>query len=267
MNQEEKEQGFFVDWRHILSQLLKKAWLIVAVGLVLAVAAGIYYSSFVTPQYSSSVMLYVNNKKISMEDISISAADLSASQSLIDTYIVILKNRTTMEEVAERAGVSYHYGKLMSMISTSKVEGTEVFRVTVTSEDPYEATHIANCISEVLPVRIEEIIDGSSMRVVDSAVVNTNKIFPNVSKEAMAAFLIGVLATAALVVLFAVLDDTIRGEDYIVRTYDLPVLAIIPDFDDKNHSRYYRGYRAYRGYRSYRRYGYAQPKQGEGDNT
>ena len=236
-------QELFIDWRHILTSLFKKLWLIVVCGFLCGVVAFVYASFFVTPKYSSSVMLYVNNKSFSLGemDVSISASDLSASQSLIDTYIVILKNRTTMEEIAEKAGVDYHYSTLMGMISTSKVEGTEVFKVTVTSEDPYEATHIANCISEVLPGRIEDIIDGSSMRTVDSAVVNLGKVSPAIASNTIKAFVIGCFLMAAIVALFAVLDDTIRSEDYISQNYDLPILAIIPDFESKSgRSGYYR---------------------------
>lgn len=249
---EEKVHELFIDWRHLLTTLLKKLWLIVICGVVLGVGAFVYTSFFVAPKYSSSVMLYVNNKSFSLNeiDVSISAADLSASQSLIDTYIVIMNNRTTMEEVAERADVDYHYSKLMSMISTSKVEGTEVFKVTVTSEDPYEAAHIANCISEVLPGRIEDIIDGSSMRIVDSAVVNTGKVSPNIFSDTFRAFVVGCLVMAIIIAVLAILDDTIRSEDYLTQNYDLPILAIIPDFDTKSGSRssYYRNYYTYHSY-------------------
>ena len=247
----ESVQEIFIDWRHLLLTLLKKSWLILVSGVICAVLAITYTVFFVTPKYSSSVMLYVNNKSVSVGDIdfSISASDLSASQSLIDTYIVILKNRTTMEEVAAEAGIDYHYGKLMGMISTSKVEGTEVFRVTVTSEDPHEAAHIANCIAKVLPDRIADIIDGSSMKIVDSAIVNPTKVSPNVTTDALKAFVIGCFIMAAFVSLFAIIDDTIRSEDFISQNYDLPILAVIPDFESKGHSGYYKSYKRY-GYES-----------------
>ena len=102
---QENDKELFIDLRQIFTALLHRAWLIVIVGFIAGIAVFVYTSFFVAPKYSSSVMLYVNNKAISMDDITISASDLSASQSLIDTYIVILKNRTTMEEVAEKSGI------------------------------------------------------------------------------------------------------------------------------------------------------------------
>ena len=154
MNKKEKnEQEIIIDWRYLLKALLRRAWLILSVGLVSAVAALVYVVSFVTPKYASGVMLYVNNRSFSVGDInigSIGASDLAASQSLIDTYIAILMNRTTMEEVAEKSELDYTWAQLMGMVSTSEIEGTEVFKVTVVSEDPFHSAKLANCIAERL---------------------------------------------------------------------------------------------------------------------
>ena len=49
------------------------------------------------------------------------------------------------------------------------IDGTEVFQVVVTSEDPKEAEEIANAIAYILPNRIKSIIDGTSAKVVESA--------------------------------------------------------------------------------------------------
>lgn len=229
------DREIIIDWIFILKSLLKRAWIIILAGAVFGVTTLIYTLTCITPKYSSSVMLYVNNKSFSLGNtsVSISASDLSASQSLIDTYIVILKNRTTMEEIADKSGLNYSYAKLSSMISTSKVEGTEVFKVTVTSEDPNEAAYIANCISEVLPDRIEDIIEGTSMRVVDKAVVNPAKVSPNATSNALKAFVIGALIAAVVIALLSILDDTIRSEDYILQTYNVPVLSKIPVLGDE----------------------------------
>jgi len=158
-----------------------------------------------------------------------------------------------------RAEVDYHYSQLIGMVSTSKVEGTEVFKVTVTCEDPYEAAHIANCISEVLPERIESIIDGSSMRIVDSAIVNTGKVSPDISGKTLQAFVMGCVLMALIIAVLAIIDDTIVSEDHLTSHYDIPVLAIIPDFDQKtNNTGYYKSY-----YKHHKYYGYESSKSAD----
>ena len=63
-NKTEREQEFFIDNKHLLMSLLKKSWLIVICGVLLGAFAFFYNSFFVTPKYSSSVMLYVNNNGV-----------------------------------------------------------------------------------------------------------------------------------------------------------------------------------------------------------
>ena len=222
-------EEYTIDLLYLLKALLKKAWFLILMGIIAGALAFGYTSNFVTPMYSSSVLLYVNNSSLSLGNVSISASELSAAQSLVDTYVVILNNRTTMEEVAEHAGVDCSAAELMGMVSAAQVNGTEVFRVTVTTDSPQKAKRIANSIAEVLPGRVQDIIDGSSMRIVDSAVVNNNPVSPNITKNTAIGIFLGVVFAAALVVVFALLDDTIRGVDHLTQNYNVPILAKIPD--------------------------------------
>ena len=220
-----------IDILHILKALWHRAWVIVLAG-ILAGAIGFSYASFVlAPQYSSSIMLYVNNSSLSVggASVSISASQISAAQSLVKTYIVMLQNRTTLEKVIERADVSYTYQQLSGMIEATAVNETEVMQVTVTTGNPYEAAKIANAIAEVLPERIDEIIEGSTMEVVDSGAVNLRKVSPSITKYTMIGLVLGVFLAAAVLAVLAIMDDTIHEEDYILQNYNYPILAKIPD--------------------------------------
>ncbi len=247
------EEYYVIDLFHILKVLWKRAWLIILTGILAAAMLFAYTTFFIAPKYSASVLLYVNNRSISLgsTSVSISASEISAAQSLVDTYIVILNNRTTMTEVAKRSGLGYSYGQLMGMVQASEVTGTEIFRVKVTCTDPYEAAIIANCIAEVLPERIANIIEGSSMRIVDSAVVNTAKVSPNVTKNTTMGFIMGCMIACAIIVIFSIFDDTIYSEEYILQNYDLPILARVPDLTSDKSSKGYRYYRYSYYYKSY----------------
>lgn len=220
-----------IDLLHIAKTLWQRAWIIVLSALLAATCAFLYSTYTITPQYSSSVMLYVNNSSVSLGSttLKISSADIVASQSLVETYNVILKNRTTLEKVAEKTGLSYSYSALSGMITTGSVNETQIMKVTVTSADPYEAAQIANCVAEVLPERVSEIMTNCSMEVIDSAIPNTNKVSPNITKYTAQGFIIGFLIAAGILAVVAIMDDTIHDEDYIINTYDYPILAVIPD--------------------------------------
>ena len=216
---------------HILKALWQRVWLIALSGFLAAVI-GFAISAFViTPTYSSSIMLYVNNSSFSLgnTNFSITSSEIVAAQNLVRTYSEILNNRTTLERVIDKTGVPYTYEELSKMIVAAPSNDTEIMKVTVTTTDPYEAAQIANCIAEVLPIRVSEIIDGASMEVVDSAKPNLSKVAPSITKYTAVGMILGVLFMVAVLSILAILDDTIHDEDYILQNYDIPVLAKVPN--------------------------------------
>lgn len=236
MDKKENNQReyYTIDLMHILRSLLYRIWIIVLVGIIAAIA-GFCYSSFaVQPDYSSSVLLYVNNSSINVGNTSfnISASDITASQSLVKTYTEILKNRTTLERIIDEAEVDYGYGQLNGMIQAGSSNDTEVMKVTVTCKDPYEAAKIANTIAEILPARISEIIDGASMEVVDSAIPIPQKIGPSITKYTALFMMLGIMVSVLCISIAAILDDTVHDEEYILQNYDYPILAKIPNLLD-----------------------------------
>lgn len=231
-NQEKNNREYYtIDILHIVKSLWKRAWLIALCGL-LAAAVGFSISAFaIAPTYSSYIKLYVNNSSISLgnTNFSISASELTAAQGLVRTYGDILDSRSTLERVIERAGVDYTWKELSAMIKYAPSNDTEIMRVTVTCEDPYEASKIANTIAEVLPVRISEIIDGASMEVVDSAVPDVDKVAPSVTKYTAVGLMLGVVLSTVVLFIYALRDDTIHDEEYILKTYDYPILGKVPN--------------------------------------
>jgi capsular polysaccharide biosynthesis protein len=211
--------------------------------MILAGVIGFSIAAFaIAPTYSSSVMLYVNNGMSVGDIFEMNNNLITGARNLVDTYIVMLQNRTTLNKVIEKADVNYDYDDLEDMIKAESVNGTEIIRITVTSTDPYEAAEIANAIAIVLPSRISEIIKGSSMEVVDSAAVNLKKVAPSVTAYTVVGMLVGAILSVLVLIVIDMRDDTIRSEEYILQNYDYPILAKIPDLantDSKSYGYYY----------------------------
>ena len=251
MDMETKTNEYYtIDLAHIFKMLLNKVWLIIAAGF-LAGAIGFSISAFlIAPTYSSSVMLYVNNKSSSTSNpnFNISSSDITAAQNLVKTYREILNNRTTLNLVLEKTGLEdkYTYRQLSGMIAAASSNGTEIMKVTVTAEDSEEAAIIANCIAEVLPGRIDAIIDGASMKVVEWAISDNTKVGPSITKYTAMGIVLGVLGSVMVVAIAALMDGTIHDEDYVLQHYNCPVLAKVPDLMDtgskrnKRYGYYYR---------------------------
>ena len=239
--EKEKASGKEIDLRQLLSGLLRKSWIIVLVSVICAVATFLGTKYFVTPQYKSSAVFYVNNNTISMDNVSIglSSGDITARKSLVDSYIVILNSRTTLLDVIEYAEENISYSQLRSMISASAVDSTEIFQVIVTSPDPYQAERLAKAIAVILPERIKNIIENTSAKVVDDAILATAPSSPSYSKNTTMGFLIGLVLSMGVVILWELFDVTIRTEEDVTSCCSHPVLASVPDMTNQSKGGYY----------------------------
>lgn len=222
---------YTIDVLHIAKMLFRRVWVIVLCGL-LAGAMGFSMAAFlIAPSYSAQVKLYVNNSSFSLGNTSfnISSSELTAAQSLVRTYGVILDSRSTLQRVIDQAEVNYSWKRLATMITYKPCNDTEIMEVTVTCGDPYEASKIANTIAKVLPVRISEIIDGATMEVVDSAIPDLEKVGPSITQYTAIGMALGILVSVFALIVLALLDDTIHDEEYVLNTYDYPILGKVPN--------------------------------------
>ena len=243
-----------IDLLQLFRALWRNALVIILVAILFGgLAFGGTYM-FISPKYQATAMMYVNNSTVSVgsTNFSITSGELSAAQTLVDTYIVILKTRTTLDEIIQESGVVYTVEDISKMISASAVKGTGVFSVTVTSQSPTEAELIANTIAKVLPERIADIIEGSDVRIVDYAIVPAHRSSPSYTKNTAIGGLLGVVLVAAIICLkeiFGAQEDVmIHSSDDVAKLYpDIPVLAIIPDMRTPSNKSYYSDYSTYYG--------------------
>ena len=236
-----KDEEIEVNFQRIFNTIWNQLWIIVMVGVIGAAIAFGVTRLFVTPMYQSSAMFYVNNSSLSVGDasFSISSSDITASKSLVQSYIVILNARETLIDVVDYSGVQYNYKQVRNMISAEAVEETEIFRVTVTGPNPEEAEAIADAIAYILPNRISDIIEGTSAKIVDSAVIPSSPSSPSYPKNIMIGCLLGILLTIGVIILRDVFDITIREEDDISRACNYPVLAAVPNMSTESRGGYY----------------------------
>lgn len=214
----------------LVFRLVKKhlGLLILAAVLGAGLAVGAV-SCFMSTQYQSSVLFYVNNSGVDAEaSSSVSSGDLSTSRNLVDSYIVILKTREALLEVLRVADVDIPYLELEAMISASAVNKTEFFRVTVTGPDPYQAEKIANAIGEVLPGRISAIIEGTRARVVEPAVAAWKPIPLGIERYGLLGCLGGILMVLGFLLLRELSEGPVWNLSDIRQACSSPVLSCIP---------------------------------------
>lgn len=241
----DKHEEFEIDIQRLLSTLLQKAWLAILVSIVCAVVTFAVTFFFVSPKYQAAAKFYVNNNSISVggTSVSLSSGDLTTSRNLVDSYIVILNTRETLNDVIDYAGVNRTFSEVVEMISAEAVDETEIFEVTVTSASPQEAEQLANAIAYILPNRIGNIIEGTSAKVVEAAIVPVKPSSPSYLVNTIIGFLLAFVLSVVVIVLKEIFDITIRAEEDVKQCSHLPILAAVPDMTATGKGgAYYYGY-------------------------
>ncbi len=238
----ERNEELEIDLQRLFGALLQKAWMIAAAAVICALLALGITAFLITPQYESTAMFYVNNGSLSVggASLNLSSSDLSVSKSLVDSYIVILRTRETLNDVADYAEVDRSYGELKEMIHASAVNSTEIFEVVVTSPDPEEAEKIADAISYILPKRISNIVEGTSAQIVDHAVLPSHPSSPNTMKNTMLGLILGLVASVGAICIYEIFNVMIRSEEDVAQCCSYPVLAVVPDMNTHSKGGYYR---------------------------
>lgn len=255
MNENRASEMMEIDLLDLIKLLWSKIWIII-ISMVLCATIAFSASIFmIPPKYTATAMMYVNNSSLSVgsSTITFSSSQLSAAKSLLDVYVIILESRTTLEAAIEKADLNYTYGQLKSMVSSGSVNNTEIFNISATCTNPADAELIVDTLVEILPERISDIVDGSSVRVVDHAILPTGSSSPSYTRYAFMGAIVGAVISAAVIIIRDLMDTTVRDEEYLRNRYNIPILAVVPDVHGSTKKGY--GYGKY-GYRNKYKYGY-----------
>ncbi len=228
-----------VDLQTLVSAIFRRIWLIGIISVLCAIIAFMGTYMFVSPKYQCYTVFYVNNSISMGDDLSIEYGDISASKSLVESYLIILLTRQTLTDVIDYSGVDVDYLELRKMITAKSMNNTEIIRVIVTADDPEDAFKLAEAIEYVLPNRIAAMIEGSSAKVVDTAVVSNIRTGPDYSIGATVGFLAGALLSVSVIVLRTLMNTRVRSEEDITRNCRHPVLAVVPNMNASSKGGYY----------------------------
>lgn len=232
--------------------LLRKWWVIVIVMIVGGGIAFGYSNYFAAKIYESRGMLYITNSNASYNIItvrpdseiskSLSLNDIYASQRLATTYIEILKSDSFLSKVIWEIGVNVTPSVLRQAISISAVNETEILQIGVRNTNPNVAAAIVDAILQNANDEITRVIKGGAAEVIDDASIPRFPSSPNVMKNVIFGIILSLVFAVILVCIMNLIDDHVKSQEDLLMKYDVPVLGLIPRFQNGRRSGYYNYY-------------------------
>ena len=224
MEKNHEEGAAEIDLFQLLLALKKKIVVILAAVLAGGLIAGIYTHFFITPVYSSTSMMLV----LGNESSESSLTDLQVGSQLTGDYSVLIKSRPILQEVIDNLGLDMSYQQLEGMITIQTPENARILEVTVTYADPQMAKQIVDEVSSVSTTFIGEQMGMAAPKIIEDGDVLAGPVSPSLRRNILLGAVAGGVIAAGIVILIAILNDTIKSEEEISRYLGLPSLGSVP---------------------------------------
>lgn len=216
----------------ILNAVIRKIWIVVLCAILCAATAYVYFSTFVSPVYRASASIIIANGAISTDKAEyIASTNITASTSMLSTCVDILKTKNAYDFLTEEFNNKYNAKNYMSMTNISIRSDDSLFiDIRVSNTSKTLAIKVANALAERAPEYIKSFIPSAEVTpadYADSAVV----ISPRVMLMTLTAGFIGAVIPLIILVIVAISDTTVKGEDDLTDKYNVAILGSVPDFD------------------------------------
>ena len=214
-----------IDLGELLLRFLEHIWLIIVFALLGAAISAIYTFYFITPMYEATSKLYIVNS----EDSAINLTDLQIGTYMASDYLEVFKMWEVHEAIIQNLDLNYSYQELEGMVTIENPEYTRIINITVQSPRPQEAAAIANEYASVASKFIADTMSAEEPNIMSVALVPTNPSSPNLTKNILSGFFVGIALAAAIITILFMTDDKVKTADDVQKYTGLSVLAIVPE--------------------------------------
>ena len=204
--------------------------LVIMLPILCALIMGVISFCFMPNLYTSSTSMYVLTKDSATES-SLSNSDLAASQMLTNDVAALIESDRVVKDTAAALQMKSLADYDISVSSTTT---TRVITLSVTGEDAQSTVFIANKLAENVSTVAQEVMDVSSINVIDEAELPDNPSGPKRLMYTAVAFLAGLFLAVAIVVLKDILNTKVRSAEDVEELLGVPVIGRIPAMKGQN---------------------------------
>ena len=222
-----------IDLQEIFSLLIKKIhWIILSAVIVGGIGFALNWF-ILKPVYQADSMIIVNTRD--EQNVVVTNDQLNSARQLVNTYEVILKSDTVMDQVLNaliNRGLiqpdQMSAKGLKNSITVSPVNNTQVMKVSAVNIDPELALAMVDEVLTIAPSIIIRTVKAGSVEIVSYPKLNSSPVSPKKTRNLALCLFGGAAAAAGFIILQELLDNTVKTDQDIRDKIGLPVLGVIP---------------------------------------
>ncbi|MFD3446626.1 YveK family protein [Microbacteriaceae bacterium 4G12] len=221
-----------ISLKEVAIVLRKRLSMILSITFLAALISAIVSFYFMTPIYSTSTQILVNQKKA--ENTAVQFNEVQTSVQLVNTYSVIIKSPAILEKVKENMNLDMSVQQLNSKINVASEKNSQVFSLTVQDSDPGRARDIANTTAKVFKDEIAKIMSVDNVTIISQADIAKSPVKPRPALNIAIAIVVGLMVSVGISFLIEYLDNTLKKEEDIEAYLGLPVLGAISHMEESS---------------------------------
>lgn len=216
-----------IDLSKLFTILKKNMKYLIILPIVFLVLSMVITFVFMTPKYSSSTQVLVNQKET---DNQIMAQQVQSNLQLVNTYSEIIKSPRILDKVSKNLKGKYSSKEISGMLTVSNQAESQILNIAVENESREAASKVANEIANVFSKDISKIMNVDNVSILSKADTKGKQISPQPLVNSVVGIFFGLIVALIIIFLKEILDKRIKTEEDVAEILDLPVLGTIQDF-------------------------------------
>jgi len=216
---------------HDYVKVLRRRWRLIAGCLLAAIAVAVLVTLRATPQYASTVQLFVSTPQ---SDSSAAYQGGLFSQQRVTSYADLVSGEEITQRVVDRLGLETTASGLSDQISARVVPETVILEVTVTDPEAKRAQQVATAVADEFTTFVQDLERPPGKEqapikatVVDAADLPTSQVSPQPVRNIALATTLGLLVGVGAAVLRETLDTSVRGPEDLAAATNAPLMGSI----------------------------------------
>lgn len=210
-----------------LFKLLKKNIKLIIILVLAGITIAVFITTFfIDKKYASQGSILL---KAEVVDGSIDSSQLNANNMMVNNYIELLQGNTIQNKVADNLNITGD--EVKAALKVTNTAETQIIEIYATTTNPELSKNIVEETITVFTTLVQEKLNVTNLTIVDQPEINANPVSPSMTKNILIGGIIGVVISLAYILLTYLLDTKIKSGEQAEQILGVPLLGIIPYFD------------------------------------
>ncbi|MDO5548398.1 MAG: Wzz/FepE/Etk N-terminal domain-containing protein [Eubacteriales bacterium] len=202
-------------------------WRILFWSTLVGMLAMLYAILFMPAQYTSQASIYVSDAAAAETITPTGSAVLS--ENYAQSYLAVIESEQTYKKVKKALSSGMTTEMLHGMISAEQVGSTAIFTISANYKEANSAQMMADAMADAAVSTLESV--GVSAAQLDDASAPVVPAAPNLLAITLLSMAIAAVLRLLIMVIAALSNRSLRGREDWEASFDIPVLAEIPERD------------------------------------